>query len=91
MCPDQESNWRPFSLQAGAQSTEPQQPGQQLKFYGNTAAPMCLYVVYGHVHAAMVELSDCTQAPGPAQPKILTVKQKFGKKKGKSFLFPLLW
>ena len=26
-CPDWESNWRPFSSQAGAQSTEPHQPG----------------------------------------------------------------
>ena len=29
MCPDWESNWRPFSSQASAQSTEPHQPGQQ--------------------------------------------------------------
>ena len=28
MCPDWESNQRPFGLQAGTQSTEPQQPGQ---------------------------------------------------------------
>ena len=27
MCPDWESNWRPFGLQAGTQSTEPHQPG----------------------------------------------------------------
>ena len=27
MCPDWESNWRPFGLQAGSQSTEPHQPG----------------------------------------------------------------
>ena len=27
MCPDWESNWRPFDLQASAQSTEPYQPG----------------------------------------------------------------
>ena len=26
MCPDWESNWRPFSLQAGAQSTDPYHP-----------------------------------------------------------------
>ena len=32
MCPDWESNWWPFSLQAGAQSTEPQQPGPILVF-----------------------------------------------------------
>ena len=28
MCPDWESNWQPFGSQAGAQSTEPQQPGE---------------------------------------------------------------
>ena len=27
MCPDWESNWRPFGSQAGAQSTEPHKPG----------------------------------------------------------------
>ena len=27
MCPDWESNWRPFGSQAGTQSTEPHQPG----------------------------------------------------------------
>ena len=27
MCPDQELNWLPFSLQAGTQSTKPHQPG----------------------------------------------------------------
>ena len=27
MCPDWESNQRPFALQCGAQSTEPHQPG----------------------------------------------------------------
>ena len=29
MCPDWESNWRPFGSQAGAQSIEPHQPGWQ--------------------------------------------------------------
>ena len=29
MCPDWESNQRPFGLQAGAQSTEPHQPGPE--------------------------------------------------------------
>ena len=28
MCPDWESNQRPFGLQAGIQSTEPHQPGE---------------------------------------------------------------
>ena len=30
-CPDWELNWRPFGLQAGAQSTQPHQPG--LKYF----------------------------------------------------------
>ena len=34
MCPDWESNWLPFSSQAGTQSTEPHQPGQnEVIFY----------------------------------------------------------
>ena len=42
MCPDGESNRRPFGLQVGAQSTEPQQPGlsdlslSHIKFMCNT-------------------------------------------------------
>ena len=32
MCPDPGSNWRPFGLQAGAQSTESHQPGLSLYF-----------------------------------------------------------
>ena len=30
MHPDWESNWGPFNSQAGTQSTEPHQPGQQI-------------------------------------------------------------
>ena len=33
MCPDWESNQRPFSSQASAQSTEPHQPGQIYIFF----------------------------------------------------------
>ena len=33
MCPDLELNQQPFSLQTGAQSTEPHQPGQQLTLF----------------------------------------------------------
>ena len=32
MCPGWELNWRPFSLQADTQSTEPHQPGQRVYF-----------------------------------------------------------
>ena len=31
--PDWESNQQPFGLQAGTQSTEPHQPGQQVKSF----------------------------------------------------------
>ena len=30
MCPDQETNQRPFGSQAGTQSTEPHQPGPEI-------------------------------------------------------------
>ena len=33
MCPDWESNQRPFVLQASAQSTEPHQPGPEFSIY----------------------------------------------------------
>ena len=37
LCPEWELNWKPFGLQASAQSTEPQQPELQdyfhMKFY----------------------------------------------------------
>ena len=33
VCPDWESNWRPFGSQAGTQFTESQQPGLQLHFF----------------------------------------------------------
>ena len=33
MCPDWESNQRPFGSPASAQATEPQQPGQVENFY----------------------------------------------------------
>ena len=33
MCPDWESNWRPFGSQAGAQSTELHQPGLYKNFH----------------------------------------------------------
>ena len=32
LCPDWESNWRPVGSQAGAQSTEPHQPGPIMHF-----------------------------------------------------------
>ena len=35
MCPDWESNWRPFALQFGAQSTKPHQPRPGHKIFFN--------------------------------------------------------
>ena len=35
LCPDWVSNWRPFTSQSGAQSTEPRQPGQISDFFTN--------------------------------------------------------
>ena len=39
MCPDWESNQWPFGLQAGAQSTEPHQPGLKPAIYDNMSGP----------------------------------------------------
>ena len=33
MCPNWESNWQPFGSQAGTQSTEPHQPGQETDLF----------------------------------------------------------
>ena len=51
MCPDWESNQRPFGSQAGAESTEPHQPGPKSHFYhhfgvivpqeGSRRSPLC--------------------------------------------------
>ena len=47
MCPDWESNWQPFSLQAGAQSTEPHQPGQDhFSFTQNFKKTTWTYLMY---------------------------------------------
>ena len=43
MCPDWESNQRPFGLQAGAQSTEPHQPG--LKIYCSVEVKMKFHIL----------------------------------------------
>ena len=58
MCPDWELNQRPFSLQAGAQSTEPHQPG--LHLLSNLAAlPQLshkeLHAMRGTPHGTLVE------------------------------------
>ena len=40
MCPDPDLNWQPFGLQAGAQSTEPHQPGP---------CSICLLWIHGYI------------------------------------------
>ena len=40
MCPDWESNWRPFGVQASTQSTEPHQPGQNFLIYTLDISPL---------------------------------------------------
>ena len=42
MCPDWESNWWSFSLQAGTQSTEPHQPGLKY-FFKNIFVCICVW------------------------------------------------
>ena len=42
MCPDWESNQRPFGSQASTQSTEPHQPGPINSFFRSLRIRMCL-------------------------------------------------
>ena len=48
MCPDWESNWRPFASQSSAQSTEPPQPGKQLNSLNDAWHSLCLNEVPGN-------------------------------------------
>ena len=43
MCPGWESNWRPFGLQVGTQSTESHQPGQLVYFKCQNEVFSCSY------------------------------------------------
>ena len=49
LCPDGESNQRPFSLQAGAQSIEPHQPG--LNFLIKNESMKVLGLIFSLVHS----------------------------------------
>ena len=46
MGPDWELNWQPLSLQAGAQSTEPHQPGHKQAFWPTQHNSYCLEVFW---------------------------------------------
>ena len=46
MCPDWESNQRPFGSQTGTQSTEPHQPGQTLQFFKKCYADIAIHVFW---------------------------------------------
>ena len=51
MCPDWESNLRPFGVQAGAQSTEPHQPGPDIffvryKYHARFILFVCMYIMF---------------------------------------------
>ena len=54
MCPDWESNWRPFSSQASTQSTEPHQPGDNnvvplKKIFFKTWLLLTIWKLYLHI------------------------------------------
>ena len=51
MCPDWESNQRPFGSEAGSQSTEPHQPGPFIHFFFNSVVclpsfELCEFFIY---------------------------------------------
>ena len=60
MCPDWESNQRPFASQAGTQSTEPQQPGPMFFLFTHifvTSFALCSFSpftpsIWGHFISA---------------------------------------
>ena len=43
-----------------------------IKFYWNTALPICLYIVWGYISALGMELSGCERNVWPAKPQIYT-------------------
>ena len=52
MCPDWESNQRPFALQAGTQSTEPHQPGPYFHLF-NIDSSMFLPYAYLYIEKGL--------------------------------------
>ena len=64
MCPDWESNRRPFGLQAGAQSTEPHQPGFPCDLLNNMFFSLaCLMVRIEYV--VLITYKICVNQPWP--------------------------
>ena len=67
MCPDWESNQRPFGSQAGTQSTEPHQPGPNLKTFKNTTcALLCLLRGGSCCHGCVLFLGNSERRSEPA-------------------------
>ena len=62
MCPDWELNWWPFGLQAGAQSTQPHQPGLQVfcffKLRYITYTGKCIYLKYIYLRCICIYLDE---------------------------------
>ena len=74
MCPDWESNWWPFGLQASTQSTEPHQPGRI--FFLITSNPLTLKHVQVHVRKLSSNLhilSFIKMLPSLSTPPLLWV------------------
>ena len=67
MCPDWESNQRPFDSQAGTQSTEPHQPGLFLYFFNysnileisNFYTFLIVTVLYNMMHGPLFVFNKC--------------------------------
>ena len=57
MCPDWASSWRPLSLQAGAESTEPRQPG--LDFYSDNFLVLFKWMFLSNVHPCPLLKANC--------------------------------
>ena len=70
MCPNWESNQRPFGSQAGTQPTEPHQPGHviPLKITAGRSLECCVYPHQDSTSPGLLEgtyCPFCSQIPGP--------------------------
>ena len=54
MCPDWESNQRPLGLQAGTQSTEPHQPGQEKIFLNHLSSKKFVFLEWSRVSSLYI-------------------------------------
>ena len=60
MCPDWESNQRPFGLQAGTQSTEPHQPGINIWFFKKKTGSKCQPVICQPINDVTLHYTNVT-------------------------------